>query len=639
MKKIEVRFMDGVWLPAGAFLISVLLLIVYFTKSNTKSLETYIYARLIILNFLFSLIGMGVYIYSMTIGDISIVSIIQKVYLSILSSIGFYMFLYCVAINQLKEKSYNKIKNVAGIFTILIVIGVLLLPIETILYDSVLDVGGTAYYCAMVALITFFVFIIIMTIGYFFKNRAKFKKCIPFLVLFALCIGGFLLRRYYPEVITETFFFSFFFLIMYFTIENPDLKMIHELNAAKDAAERANRAKSDFLSNMSHEIRTPLNAIVGFSECILNENDLESAKSDAKDIVMASQNLLEIVNGILDISKIEADKMEIVEAEYNLRDNLDSLAKLMIPRIGEKPIEFQTKFAPDIPPVLYGDSAKVKQIISNILTNAVKYTERGIITFEVNCINKDNTCSLVISVEDTGRGIKTDKIDTIFNKFERLEEDRNTTLEGTGLGLAITKRLVEMMGGKIVVQSKYGAGSKFTVYLKQEIRNTPQKQEKVYAVTVANADFSNKKILVVDDNGINLKVATRLLQPFKVIVEECESGEDCLERIKDGASYDLILMDDMMPRITGTETFHELEKLPDFKTPVVVLTANAIEGMRDKYLQEGFTDYLAKPIDKLELERVLGLTLAHTNEEVKEEIFEPLPEELFDINVPLKSDE
>ena len=425
---------------------------------------------------------------------------------------------------------------------------------------------------------------------------------------------------------------------MYFTIENPDLKMIHELNAAKDAAERANRAKSDFLSNMSHEIRTPLNAIVGFSECILNENDLESAKSDAKDIVMASQNLLEIVNGILDISKIEADKMEIVEAEYNLRDNLDSLAKLMIPRIGEKPIEFQTKFAPDIPPVLYGDSAKVKQIISNILTNAVKYTERGIITFEVNCINKDNACSLVISVEDTGRGIKTDKIDTIFNKFERLEEDRNTTLEGTGLGLAITKRLVEMMGGKIVVQSKYGAGSKFTVYLKQEIRNTPQKQEKVYAVTVANADFSNKKILVVDDNGINLKVATRLLQPFKVIVEECESGEDCLERIKDGASYDLILMDDMMPRITGTETFHELEKLPDFKTPVVVLTANAIEGMRDKYLQEGFTDYLAKPIDKLELERVLGLTLAHTNEEVKE-IFEPLPEELFDINVPLKSDE
>ena len=426
---------------------------------------------------------------------------------------------------------------------------------------------------------------------------------------------------------------------MYFTIENPDVKMIEQLNTAKDAVEKANRAKSDFLSSMSHEIRTPLNAIVGFSECILNENDLESAKGDAKDIIMASQNLLEIVNGILDISKIEADKMEIVESEYSLKENLDSLVKLTIPRIGEKPIEFKTKFAPDIPSVLYGDSAKVKQIISNILTNAVKYTDRGIITFEVNCINKENSCSLVISVEDTGRGIKADKIDTIFNKFERLEEDRNTTLEGTGLGLAITKRLVEMMGGKIVVQSKYGAGSKFTVYLKQEIRNTLLKQEKSYTVTVANADFSNKRVLVVDDNKINLKVASRILEPFKIQVEECMSGEECLAKIREGITFDLILMDDMMPRMTGTETFHELEKIEWFKTPVVVLTANAIEGMKEKYLKEGFKDYLAKPIDKLELERVLGQYLISNRESKEEELFEPLPEELFDINVPLNEDE
>lgn len=631
--------MDGVWLPAGAFLISVLLIIIYYAKNNTKSLETDIYLKLVLLNFLFSLLGMSVYIYAMVVGNITVISWIQKLYLSIFSFIGYFMFLYCVAINQLKDSSYKKIKKYTGIFTFLIVIGVLLSPIETILYDYILDVGGMSYYFAMFAIILFFIFIIIMSISYFFKNKENFKKCIPFTVLFVLCIGGLLLRKYYPEVITETFFFSFFFLTMYFTIENPDAKMIEQLNTAKDAAERANRAKSDFLSSMSHEIRTPLNAIVGFSECILNENDLESAKGDAKDIIMASQNLLEIVNGILDISKIEADKMEIIESEYNLKENLDSLVKLMIPRIGEKPIEFKTQFAPDIPNVLYGDGAKIKQIITNILTNAVKYTERGIIAFEVNCINKDNTCSLVISVEDTGRGIKEDKIGTIFNKFERLEEDRNTTLEGTGLGLAITKRLVEMMGGKIVVQSKYGAGSKFTVYLKQEIRNTPMRQEKTYSVTVTNADFSNKKVLVVDDNRINLKVATRMLEPFKVIVEECESGVECLSRIKEGAQYDLIFMDDMMPRITGTETFHELQKDPSFKTPVVVLTANAIEGMRDKYLQEGFTDYLAKPIDKLELDRVLGTFLAHTKEDETEDIFEPLPEELFDINIPLKQDE
>lgn len=631
--------MDGVWLPAGAFLISILLIIVYFTKNNTKSLETDIYSKLILLNFLFSLLGMGVYIYAMTAGNITVISWIQKLYLSIFSFIGYFMFLYCVAINQLKDSSYKKVKKYTGIFTSLIVTGVLLSPIDTILHDHILDVGGISYYFAMSAIIIFFIFIIAMSIKYFFKDKENFKKCIPFTVLFVLCIGGLLLRKYYPEVITETFFFSFFFLTMYFTIENPDARMIEQLNTAKDAAEKANRAKSDFLSSMSHEIRTPLNAIVGFSECILNENDLEGAKGDAKDIIMASQNLLEIVNGILDISKIEADKMEIVESEYSLRETLDSLVKLTIPRIGEKPIELKTKFASDIPDNLYGDSAKIKQIITNILTNAVKYTERGIIAFEVNCINKDNVCSLVISVEDTGRGIKEDKLGIIFNKFERLEEDRNTTLEGTGLGLAITKRLVEMMGGKIVVQSKYGAGSKFTVYLKQEIRNTPLKQEKMYTMTVANADFSNKKVLVVDDNKINLKVATRLLEPFKVTIEECMSGEECLQRVRDGASYDLIFMDDMMPRITGTETFHELQKDSSFKTPVVVLTANAIEGMKDKYLQEGFSDYLAKPIDKLELERVLGTFLAHTNNEEKEDIFEPLPEELFDVSIPLKSDD
>jgi len=218
--------MDGVWLPAGSFLISVLLLIVYYTKSNTKSLETYIYARVIILNFVFSLLGMGVYIYAMNIGYIPVISVIQKIYLGILSAIGFYMFLYRVAINQLKDKTYIKIKNGAGIFAIFVVLGVLSLPIETVLYDSVLDVGGIYYYCAMLGIIIFFVLIIVMTIVYFFKSRAKFKKCIPFLVLFVLCIGGFLLRKYYPEVITETLFFSFFLVSFNaFNIENSKISL------------------------------------------------------------------------------------------------------------------------------------------------------------------------------------------------------------------------------------------------------------------------------------------------------------------------------------------------------------------------------------------------------------------------------
>ena len=407
--------------------------------------------------------------------------------------------------------------------------------------------------------------------------------------------------------------------------------MIEHLTLAKDHAEKANRAKSDFLSSMSHEIRTPLNAIVGFSQCILEEDSLEAAKDDAKDIVIASQNLLEIVNGILDISKIEADKMEIVETNYNPRENFENLAKLIIPRIAEKPIELKTKFASDLPATLYGDVGKVKQIVTNILTNAAKYTEQGEINFEVNCVNENDEAKLIISIEDTGRGIKPDQIEKLFTKFQRLDEDRNTTTEGTGLGLAITKRLVEMMGGKIVVQSKYSEGSKFTVYLKQKIVSLNQTvlSTKVEDTTI-NSDYNNKKILIVDDNKINIKVAERLLRDYKVQVESAESGFECLDKINNGTIYDLILLDDMMPKMSGVETLKELKKIDGFNTPTVALTANAISGMREKYLTDGFDDYLSKPIDKNELNRVLNVFLKTADS--NQSIFEPLPAEIYEIN-------
>lgn len=283
---------------------------------------------------------------------------------------------------------------------------------------------------------------------------------------------------------------------MYFTIENPDVKMIKELNIAKDQADKANRAKTEFLSNMSHEIRTPLNAIVGFSELMIdNENLPAETKEHAKDIVDASHNLLEIVNGILDISKIEANKMEIINKQYNPREVFNSLAKLVSPRIGEKPIEFKTVFSPDLPGVLNGDVGKVKQIVLNLLTNACKYTDKGEIIFNINCVNRieEHTCLLYISVKDTGRGIKQQDMNKLFQKFERIDEDKNTTVEGTGLGLAITKSLTEMMGGRINAVSKYEEGSTFRVYLEQEIVSMEIPEEKEEIIEIDYSEFKNKK--------------------------------------------------------------------------------------------------------------------------------------------------
>ena len=558
---------------------------------------------MLIVNFLFSLFSIIIIIYALSGGDNTYIGLLQKVYLSLMVFLSFLILIYNFSIIGVTTKKFNSILfsiNFLGMLSIVIT------EMNVINTGTVLDGYGLSYNISIALTIIYFLLITATTIIIFIKNQDKFKKDIPFIILIIMFVFGLTLRHYYPSLIFETFLFAFMLLIMYFTIENPDLKMLNELELAKENTDRANEAKTEFLSNMSHEIRTPLNAIVGFSNSILEDKTLSDAKAEAKDIIMASNNLLEIVNGILDISKIEAGKMEIVETEYKLLEVLNNITKLIIPRIGEKPIKLKTNFSKDIPTILYGDMSKVREIITNLLTNAVKYTEKGIIELSIQCINTKNKCKLIISVEDTGRGIKQDKIDKLFTKFNRLEEDKNTTLEGTGLGLAITKKLVEMLGGKIVVQSKYGSGSKFTVYLEQKIiKMIEEKQPIKETKTTEQTNYSNKKILIVDDNMLNIKVASRILKNYQITPDTVLSGQECLDKVKE-ITYDLIFMDDMMPNMSGPETLKILKKDKNFKTPVVILTANAISGMKEKYLSDGFDDYLAKPIDKLELERILN---------------------------------
>ena len=277
----------------------------------------------------------------------------------------------------------------------------------------------------------------------------------------------------------------------------------------------------------------------------------------------------------------------------------------------DKALDFKYYIAPDLPPVLYGDHASIKKVVTNLLSNASKYTDKGFVKYEVHCIRNNDTCKLIISVEDSGRGIKKESVDKLFTKFQRVEEDKNTTIEGTGLGLAITKQLVELMGGKIIVHTVYGEGSKFTVMLTQKIEKEEIKEEKK---TVSDSlDLSNKKILLVDDNTLNLKVATKLLGRYNATDIDCvESGFECLDKINAGNKYDVILLDDMMPKMSGVETLNKLKEIDGFNIPVVALTANAITGMKEKYLSSGFDDYLAKPIEKNDLITVMNRVLDGT---------------------------
>ena len=338
---------------------------------------------------------------------------------------------------------------------------------------------------------------------------------------------------------------------------------------------------------MSHEIRTPLNAIIAFSEEILKEEDLVSAKSDAEQVINSSKILLETIGGILDISKIEAGSLEINRVEYNPKELFKSITDLINIKMKEKNLNFSMTLPADLPLNLYGDKVNLQKIIMNLLTNANKYTDEGEVKFNVSCINYKKSCTLILSVEDTGRGIKEENIEKLFTKFSRLDEDRNTTIEGTGLGLAITKKLVELMNGKITVQSIYGAGSKFTVILSQKIRplkanvETKNIKEEIQdPLNIKCRDFSNKTILVTDDNEINLKVAVKLLEKYNLNIVKSTSGDDTLNRIKHGNKYDLLLLDIEMPRMNGVKVLENLRNI-NFNIPVVALTANATTGDRE----------------------------------------------------------
>ena len=350
------------------------------------------------------------------------------------------------------------------------------------------------------------------------------------------------------------------------------------------------------------------------------EDASEEILDDSKNIVMASNTLLEIVGNILDINKIEANKLEVEEVSYKLRDEIYSLCEINKIRIGQKNIVFNVKIDDNVPDNLIGDKLKLKTIVNNLVTNAIKYTEHGKIDLQIGLIGKldGDVVNLKIVCEDTGIGIKEENISKLFTKFERLDVEKNSTIEGTGLGLVITKALVEILGGTIKVESFYGMGSKFIVNIPQKINRSTiitengSLNKELQKESINDTLYTDKKVLIVDDNKLNIKVARRVLKSIGLNSDECYNGAECLEKIKQGNKYDVILTDIMMPVMNGEQALLELKKLPNFVMPVIALTADAVSGAEEKYRSEGFDEYISKPFTKEQLQFKLSKVLQNS---------------------------
>ena len=385
---------------------------------------------------------------------------------------------------------------------------------------------------------------------------------------------------------------------LYFVLENSSIQKEKDLILLKEYGDKNTIIKQEFLRKLSHEIRIPINTIDGFSQMIEEGKDLNEIKEDAKDIRMASLELIDLVNSMIDLSILESGELKIINENYNVYDNFDDFVKMVTSRLKSKKVIFKSSIDKDIPAQLKGDVDRINQIVLNVISNSIKYTDKGNIELSVSCIKSKNICRLILKVTDTGKGMNQEEVNHLLNN----EDDEK------GIGLKISKYLLDLMNGKMDIDSAVGKGTCITISIDQEIISIKEDKKSKKNKEIQLVSFKEKRVLLVDDNKLNLKVASKLLSYYDIDVVTVTGGQECLDLLDTDHQFDLILMDDLMPNMSGVETLdvlRKIERVNGYYIPVVVLTANAISGMKDKYLSVGFDDYLSKPIDREELDRIL----------------------------------
>ena len=608
----------GTIFTLGSLFYLILLLMIFLKKKRISYTQGTIYKYLLVFSMvacLFELVG---FFLIERVASLALERFIRRT--AVVSILMFIYLLFIYTVVVAKKLSFNSFKDFFKNNKLLVAVSFVFYAVFIVYYFLPyipLDLNNIIFLQGDIIIVTLLPFTAIM-ISFMVYFGLKARKTLTRQELFAY----FGISIIFAVMVTlQLIFNNVSFLpmgsvlmcyLIYFCIENPDIKIINELESSKTEIDKSNRTKTDFLSNMTYEVKGPMNIISSISDALLNlpKFDLVSARSDIQQIQTASNNLIDIVNNILDISKIESGEDQVQNKDYSINTLINELTVVGNKKIGAKPVKLLVNVDNNISSVVSGDYGKLYQVLLNVLSNAIKFTDVGKITLSVNSTKNNGFEDIVFKINDTGVGIKEEDTNKIFNKFGKT--DNVADVDGSGLGLAITKKYIELLGGKIWFESQYRVGSTFYVSISQKIVDQKPlgevlKTEKP-ASTMEKLDCSAYTALIVDDNLLNIKVAKRLLEGYKFKVESVTSGQECVYKIKEDAKYDIIFMDHMMPEMDGIETLHVLKKLDGYELPpIVALTANAIAGMKEMYLNEGFDEYLSKPINTTELNRIINL--------------------------------
>jgi len=526
----------------------------------------------------------------------------HRIFISTMCVIFYLMFRYIVLLIQDELQIKKGRFIISSLILAIALVGSFLLPIQYVTNDVTNYSVGPAPYMTYFCVASY----LLSSIFVFAKNYKHIQKKKRRVITVALGIVLIIsvIQAFVPTALISGMGILLVDLAFYLTLENPDIALVEQIQREKEKADEANAAKSRFLSRMSHEIRTPMNAIIGVSEILLREPKDEEQKEYLETIKNSGKALVLLINDILDLSKIEAGKMELVEDDYEFKPMIHDVSNMIKNRIGEKPIQFVCDLDSKIPAILNGDGLRIRQILINLLNNAVKFTDGGSIKLSVNVgeILGDDV-QLLFAVQDTGMGIKEEDLKSLFKSFSQVDTKKNKGKEGTGLGLAICAELVNMMGGSLTVESEYGMGSCFSFSIFQKIGVKKEiKTNEIIKFTAPNAH-----ILLVDDNAMNRKIACNLLAPLKMKIDLAENGKKAIEKIEN-KKYDLIFMDHMMPVMDGLEaTIQIRNKEGEYynNVPIIALTANVMTEAQKEFLDAGMNGYVAKPIETDKISYIL----------------------------------